>query len=131
MIREPDPETDELARRVIGCAIEVHRNLGPGFLESIYEEALSREFELSGIRHICQYPIRIDYKGKPIGEGRLDFLIQEKLILEIKAVASVLPIHKAQIKSYLKSTGLLLGLLINFNEVRLADGIRRVILSQP
>ncbi|QQS49361.1 MAG: GxxExxY protein [Acidobacteriota bacterium] len=130
MIREPDKEVDDLARRVIGCAIEVHRTLGPGFLEALYEHALSRELALNNISHVCQYPVQISYKDVIVGEGRLDFLIEDKLVVEIKSAAGLAPIHTAQLKSYLKSTGLHLGLLINFNENRLADGIKRVILSQ-
>lgn len=129
MIKEPDREIDELAHRVIGCAIEVHRNIGPGFLEALYEHALSHELQINRIGHICQYPVHIDYKGVPVGEGRIDILIEEKLVVEIKSVTSLAPVHKAQIKAYLKATGLHLGLLINFNEFRLADGIKRVISS--
>ena len=129
MFKEPDHDLDILANRVIGCAIEVHRTLGPGFLESLYENALSQELSLNKIQHICQYPVQIIYKNVIVGDGRLDLLIDDKLVVEIKAVANLLPIHSAQLKSYLKSTGIHLGLLINFNETRLADGIKRVIHS--
>lgn len=130
MIKEPDKEVDLLARRVIGCAIEVHRTLGPGFLEPLYEHALSCELSLNHISHDCQYPVQICYKNVIVGEGRIDILIEDQLVVEIKSVASLAPVHTAQLKAYLKSTGLHLGLLINFNENRLADGIKRVILSQ-
>lgn len=129
MIKEPDKEVDLLARRVIGCAIEVHRTLGPGFLESLYEHALSRELALNQISHKCQHPVSISYKGFNVGDGRLDILIEDKLIIEIKSVGIILPVHFVQLRSYLKSTGLHLGLLINFNEARLADGIKRIIQS--
>lgn len=127
MLREPDEEMNLLTDRVIGVAIEIHRTLGPGYIESIYENALRKEFDLQGIQFVNQYPIEVFYKGSMVGEGRLDFLIDKKLILEIKSVSSLAPVHFTQLKSYLKAMRLDLGLLINFNESRLVDGIRRVI----
>ena len=126
---EPSDQVDNNANAVIGAALEVHRVLGPGFLESVYEEAMAVELGLRGIRFVRQKPLDLLYKGRPVGEGRLDFLIDEALILELKAAEKLLPIHHAQVLSYLKSTGCQLGLLINFNERLLRDGIRRVILS--
>ncbi len=126
---EPDTETDRLAQEVIGAAIEVHRVLGPGFLESVYEQALSVELELRGVRFQRQAPVAVVYKGRSIAESRLDLVIEGKLIVELKAVDQFAPIHTAQVLSYLKATGCQLGLLINFNVTRLRDGIKRVVLS--
>jgi len=130
-MREPDKEIDDLANAVIGAAIEVHRVLGPGYLESVYEEALAIEFELRGISFERQKPIRVDYKGRGVGEGRLDLLVGGRLIVELKAVDAFAPIHTAQVMSYLKTMNLPLGLLINFNVPLLKHGIKRVILSSP
>ncbi len=129
MLREPGDEVNLLSNRVIGIAIDVHRALGPGYIESVYENALCKEFDLQGIPFVNQHPIEVIYKGSMVGEGRLDFLIGGKLILEIKAVGSLAPVHFTQLRSYLKATGLDLGLLINFNETRLCDGIRRVVFT--
>jgi GxxExxY protein len=118
-------EHDPLSHAVIGAAIEVHRELGPGFLESLYEEALCIELTERGIAFQRQYTISVGYKGHPIGEGRLDLLVDKRLIVELKAVESLLPIHSAQLLSYLKATGLGVGLLINFNVPVLAKGIKR------
>jgi len=115
-----------LAHRVIGAAIEVHRVLGPGYLESVYEEALCLEMEARGIPFVRQYPIGVDYKG---GEARLDLLVGGILVVELKAVDALGPIHTAQVLSYLKATGRELALLINFNTVLLHKGIKRVVLS--
>ena len=101
-MREPDKTLDELAHAVIGAAIEVHRNLGPGFLESVYEEALGVELEPSGIRFQRQVPISMTYKGRAVGEARLDLLVNDVLIVELKAVDAFAPIHGAQVISYLK-----------------------------
>src|SRR5262245_30369798 len=127
--REPGPELDQLASTVIGAAIEVHRVLGPGFLESVYEEALAVELKLRGIPFGRQVPVAVDYKGHRVGEGYLDLLIKEELVIELKAVEALAPVHTAQVISYLKTTGLLLGLLINFNVPVLKNGLKRIILS--
>src|SRR3990172_10858959 len=99
---EPGKDIDELAANVIGAAIEVHKHLGPGYMESVYEQALAVELKLRGIVHARQHPVSVAYKGNSVGEGRLDFLVGEKLIVELKAVESVMPIHKSQLISYLK-----------------------------
>ena len=127
---EPGPELDALATAVIGAAIEVHRVLGPGYLESVYEEALSAEFGLNGIAFDRQKPFSLDYKSQKVGEGRMDFLVGGRLVVEIKTVERLLPIHRAQVMSYLKATKGRLGLLINFNENILKDGVRRIIWSE-
>ena len=126
---EPDEEEDSLAHAVIGAAIEVHRHLGPGYLESVYEDAPAIEFSLRRIPFERQLPIAVQFKGHPVGEGRLDFLICGRLIVELKAIDELAPIHRAQVLSYLRTTKLTLGLLINFNVKTLKDGIKRVILS--
>ena len=128
---EPSKEVDELARKVIGAAIEVHRALGPGCTENVYEEALSIEISNQNIPFERQYRVAVEYKGKKVGEGRLDLLIAQILPVELKAVDSLAPIHQAQLISYLKMTRLQLGLLINFNVPMLKQGIKRVIYSQP
>jgi len=129
MIREPDKETDHLTTAVIGSAIEVHRVLGPGYLESVYEQALAIELELRSILYERQKPISVDYKNHLVGDGRLDFLVGGRLIVELKAVDALAPIHAAQVMSYLKTMNLPLGLLINFNVPLLKHGIKRIILS--
>ena len=126
---EPSKELDELAQSVIGAAIEVHCHLGPGYLEGVYKEALAIELELRGIPFERQVPVSLDYKGHRVGEGRLDFLVGKELLVELKAVEALVPVHKAQVISYLKATGLHLGLLVNFNVSVLKGGIRRVVLS--
>ena len=128
--KEPSRELDTLARDVIGAAIEVHRILGPGFLESVYEKALCRELDLRGIPYASQQSLPITYKGCPVGEGRIDLLVADSLVVELKAVEALVPVHTAQVISYLKSTGLHLGLLLNFNVQVLRDGIKRIIQSQ-
>ncbi len=114
--------------KVIGCAIEVHRNLGPGLLESVYEKALCFEMEQHGIDFVSQITIPIIYKGKTLGEHRLDLLVEGEIVVELKAVDRFDPIFQAQILSYLKLTGKNLGLLINFNVPVLRDGVKRFML---
>ena len=126
---EPPVQLDETARAVLSAALEVHRVLGPGFLESVYEGAMAVELELRGISFERQKPIGVSYKGYAIGEGRLDFFVQNCLIVELKAAEKLLPIHQAQLMSYLKATGCCLGLLVNFHERLLKDGVRRVVLT--
>ncbi len=128
-MREPSAELDALANSVIGAALEVHRVLGPGFLESVYEEALAVEFGLGGVSFERQKRVAVAYKGHEIGEGRADFIISSALVLELKAVEKILPVHKAQVLSYMKTTGYSLGLLINFHESLLREGLRRIVLT--
>ena len=127
--REPGAEIDELARSVIGAAIEVHRVLGPGFVEAVYEEAMCLELAAREIPFARQVSIGIDYKGHLIGEGRLDLWIAEQLIVELKSVDALNEIHMAQVLSYLRITHSSLALLINFNVPLLKQGIKRVVLS--
>lgn len=127
---EPSQEVDDLARKVIGAALEVHRALGPGYTENVYEEALCIEIENQSIPFERQVKIAVEYKGRKVGEGRLDLLVARILPVELKAVESLAAIHQAQLISYLKITHLQLGLLINFNVPFLKNGIKRVILTQ-
>ncbi|HZZ43346.1 MAG TPA: GxxExxY protein [Tepidisphaeraceae bacterium] len=122
-----DPAIEDLAHRVIGAAIEVHEELGPGLPESVYREAIHHELGLRGIECVREFPVPIYYKGKLVGEGRLDLLVCGKLIIELKAVESLSAVHRDQCISYLKATKLPLALLINFNVQYLKDGIKRVI----
>lgn len=126
-MQEPCKDVDQLAHEVIGAAINVHRALGPGYLESIYESALCIELEYRDIPYLRQHAYALEYREKQIGEGRIDLLVANKLIVELKAVDQLAPIHKAQVISYLKATGGPLGLLINFNVPVLKDGIQRII----
>ena len=127
---EPDLELDDVARIVVDAAVEVHRVLGPGFLESVYEQALGVELWLRGVSFARQVPIGLTYKGVQIGHARLDLLVAERLVVELKASQDVLPIHLAQTLSYLKATFHPLGLVINFNVRVLGQGIRRVIRTR-
>ncbi|QDS97764.1 GxxExxY protein [Adhaeretor mobilis] len=130
LLAEPSDRTNRLSNEVIGAAIEVHRELGAGFLESVYQEALAIEFAERGISFEQEKPISLNYKGKPVGEARLDFLVGSDLIVELKAVESFHPIHEAQVINYLKATNKRLGLLLNFNTNLLKDGgIKRIALS--
>jgi len=128
-LSEPSAYVDELARNVISAAIEVHRNLGPGFLESVYEESLSIELKLRNIPFERQKKFDIYFKNSLVGEGRIDLLIDNNLIVELKAVEALAPIHFAQVTSYLKAMKLQLALLINFNVPLLKEGIKRIINS--
>jgi GxxExxY protein len=114
---------------VIGAAIEVHRHKGPGLIESIYERCLMRELELRGLAAVNQRSVSVEYKGLIFDEElRFDVLVETCLLLELKVVNEVLPIHKAQLLSYMKLLDVPVGLLINFHETRLVDGIHRMIL---
>jgi GxxExxY protein len=122
-------KADRLSGEVIGAAIEVHRIMGPGLLESIYERCLLRELELRGIPARSQQEVVIDYKGTMFKEKlRFDLLVEDCLLVELKAIHDVLPIHKAQLLSYMKLLNVPLGLLFNFHEVKLVDGISRLLL---
>ncbi|MCU0607857.1 MAG: GxxExxY protein [Candidatus Edwardsbacteria bacterium] len=114
--------------RIIGCAIEVHRQLGPGLLESIYERALLFELSAQGVPVESQVLVPIIYKGERLGEHRMDIVVDGKVIVELKAVDRIEPVFEAQLLSYLKLTNQRLGLLINFNVPVLKNGIKRVIL---
>lgn len=122
-----DPQIEELAFKVIGAAIEVHRIIGPGLNESVYRRALSHELDLLHVPHACEFPVPVYYKGLLVGEGRMDLLVDQKLIVELKCVDRLNDVHRAQTISYLRATGFSLALLINFNVAVLKDGIKRII----
>ena len=122
-------EFSELAGRVIGCAIEVHRVLGPGLLESTYEQCLAHELKLNGISFVLQHPLPVDYKGLRLDCGyRVDVLVENEIILELKSVELLLGIHEAQLLTYMKLAGMRRGFLINFNVKRLKDGLKSFVL---
>ena len=121
-------EFDALSNRVIGCAIEVHRELGPGLLESAYARCLQHELKLNGIGFEFEKVLPVEYKGIHLECGyRLDLYFEGALIVELKSVAAIEPIHEAQLITYLKLSRVGVGLLINFNVPRLKDGIRRFV----
>jgi GxxExxY protein len=121
-------QDNEITEKIIGCAIEVHRNLGPGLLESIYEKALCYEFGSNGLLHKNQVIVPVIYKNTFLGDFRLDLVVEDRVIVELKAVERNDPVFKAQLMSYMKLADKKLGLLINFNVPLLKDGITRVIL---
>ena len=123
---------DDGSDKIIGACIEVHRQLGPGLLESVYEQCLSHEFSLVGLRFQRQRAVPVPYKGVLLDCGhRLDFVLEDKIILELKTVDRLLPIHEAQVLTYLKLTGLDAALLVNFNVTYLKQGLRRYARRQP
>jgi len=122
-------EFDELSNRVIGCALEVHRTLGPGLLESTYEQCLAHELSLAGISFKLQCPLPVKYKGIKLDCGyRIDLLVNDELIVELKSVDQIMGIHQAQLLTYMKLFGAKVGLLINFNVEILKTGIKRFVL---
>ena len=121
-------EVEKLATLTVDAAFAVHSELGPGLLESAYQACFTRELELRGVRYQKELSVPLTYKGKRIEVGfRADVVIEQKLLIELKAVEQVLPIHKAQVITYLKLMNFPLGLLINFNEILIRDGIQRVL----
>ena len=119
----------ELTERVIGLAITVHRHTGRGLLESVYEQCLCHELEQAGVPFARQVVVPVVYRGRRIGEGfRADIIVDETVIVEIKVIATILPGHEAQLNTYLRMSGLRIGLLMNFNESRLVDGLHRLVL---
>ncbi|MCX6375558.1 MAG: GxxExxY protein [Armatimonadetes bacterium] len=119
----------DLTKRIIAAAISVHRELGAGLLESAYQACLAREFELAGLPFEREKPLPVEYKGVALDCGyRLDFVVDAKVVVELKVVESLEEIHKAQMLTYLKLTGCKVGLLINFNVPVLRDGIKRMVL---
>lgn len=127
--RDTEAQRDGLTQKVIGAAIEVHRHLGPGLLESAYEECLCWELDQSGIALQRQVPLPLRYKGVNLDMGyRLDMVVEGTVVLELKTVDALLPIHEAQLLTYLKLSGMKTGLLLNFNSAFLKDGIKRMVL---
>ena len=121
-------DINKLSSKIIGAAIEVHKALGPGLLESAYEECLCYELSLQCLSVERQNPLRVKYKGKKLDCGyRLDTVVEKAIILELKSCEKIEPIHKAQLLTYLKLSGLNLGLLLNFNVPVMRDGIVRIV----
>jgi GxxExxY protein len=118
-----------LTERIIGCGIEVHRQLGPGLLEGTYEAALCIELQIAGLNFVRQPVFPVIYKGQVIGEYRLDLIVEDTVIVEIKSVERFDPIFEAQVLTYLRVTGRGVGLLMNFNSRLLRDGIKRYVLG--
>jgi len=127
--RDTETQEDPLTRKVIGLAIEVHRRLGPGLLESAYEECLCWEMKQADLNVQRQVALPIIYKDVKLDAGyRLDILVEGRLVLEVKAVQELLPIHEAQLLTYLKLSGMKVGLLLNFNVAVLKSGIKRLVI---
>lgn len=123
----PELIENKLAEKAIGICIEVHKQLGPGLYESVYEEAIAYELDSTGIPYERQQEIPVYYKGTKLGLGfRADFIVDEFLLLEIKSVETLAPVHAKQLLTYLRLTKIRLGLLVNFNEPLLKDGIKRI-----
>ena len=121
--------TNPISEKIIGAAIEVHRHLGPGLLESSYQTCMCRELELRGVTYESQIALPIEYKGVHVGKGYvIDLLIERAVIVEIKSVKRLLPIHSAQLMTYMRLRGMSSGLLLNFNVTILPLGIRRILL---
>ena len=123
---EPDPALNRITNAIIAAAIDVHRALGPGHLESAYEQAMDVEMTLRGIPFRRQVDVDLLYKGHAVGKARLDFLVEETVVLDLKAVERLSSVHDAQMISYLSITGHPLGLIINFNVPALRHGIKRI-----
>ena len=120
---------DKLSNKVIGCALEVHRNLGPGLLESTYEQCFAHELKNAEIPFKLQHPLPVEYKGIRLDCGyRVDLFIDNEIIVELKSVDRVLPIHQAQLLTYMKLSGISIGLLMNFNVKYIKHGIKRMVL---
>lgn len=124
-----DPSAfNDVTHKILGAAIEVHRTLGPGLLESIYLECLQFELASRKLRFVVQRPVPIIYKGNALdADYRIDLIVEDLVVVEVKAIASLLPVHQAQLLTYLRLTGCPVGLLINFNVPRLMDGVKRLI----
>ena len=121
-------DLNQLSSRIIGAAIEVHKTLGPGLLESTYEECLCHELVLKGLKYDRQVNLPVHYKDKKLDCGyRVDVIVERSVILELKAVDAILPIHKAQLLTYLKLSNIQLGLLLNFNIPLMRDGVHRIV----
>lgn len=125
---EQDDGINQLTKAIIGAAIRVHRELGPGLLESAYEAAIAFELADQGLKVIRQKPVPVIYRGQDVGDGyRMDLLVEDQVIVELKTVDRLAPIHEAQLLSYLKLADRRVGLLINFHVHRLIDGVKRMV----
>ncbi len=123
---------NDITYQIVGAAIEVHRVLGPGLLESAYEACMAYEFVTRGIPFVREVGLPVVYKGVCVDCGfRVDFIVDEKVIVEIKAVEAITPVHEAQVNTYLRLSGCKIGLLLNFNTRRMTDGVKRLIWDRP
>jgi GxxExxY protein len=121
-------DINQLSNKIIGAAIEVHKAIGPGLLESAYEECLCHELNLRGVSYERQKPLPLEFKGRKLDcTYRLDVVVEKQVILELKSCERIEPIHEAQLLTYLKLSGLHLGLILNFNLVVMRDGIKRIV----
>jgi GxxExxY protein len=125
MVAKTAKELNDLSNRIIGIAIDIHKKLGPGFQEKIYQEALIKEFKKDAMEYEKQKVIRVDYEGQDLGNQRIDLLVDDEIILEIKACSKIIPIYRDQLISYLKTTDKRLGLILNFGRSKLE--IKRVV----
>ncbi len=125
MVAKTANELNDLSNRIIGIAIDIHKKLGPGFQEKIYEEALLKEFKKAAIGFEKQKVVRVDYDGESLGNQRIDLLVDDEIIVEIKTCAKIIPIHRDQVISYLKTANKKLGLILNFGRSKLE--IKRVV----
>ena len=122
---------NRISYRILGCCLCVHRSLGPGLLESVYEDSVAREMTRQGLSYQRQLPVPVEYDGEVVGDPlRVDFLVEDAVVLEIKAVEKFHAVHTAQVLTYLKLIKRPLGLLVNFNTALLREGIRRLILEK-
>lgn len=131
MLRVQSPLSDELeslVTRTIGCCVAVHRELGPGLLETIYARAVRIELTASGLCFEAEHVVPVTYRGVFLCHQRLDLIVERQVVLELKAVERLGPVHRAQVLNYLRTAGLRIGLLVNFNVAVIQDGLRRVIL---
>jgi len=129
VVEEPCESDNALAGALVDAALEVHRHLGPGFAENVYENALCHELSLRELPFDRQVVVPVSYRGRAVGEGRADLVVAGRLVVELKALPALAPVHTAQVISYLKATGLTLGLLVNFGERQLRTGLRRLVLT--
>jgi GxxExxY protein len=118
----------DLTEKILACAIEVHRQLGPGLLESVYEAALRVELEHAGLRYRCQVLYPVTYRGRDVGEHKVDLIVEEAIVVELKTVQRLEPVFDAQVLTYLRLSGMKVGLLINFFSRVLRDGVKRFVL---
>ena len=122
-------EFDPLSHRILGCALEVHRTLGPSLLESVYEKALAWELAAENLKAVVQVPVPVTYKGNDLDCGfRIDILVEDSVVVELKTVDALAPVHEAQLITYLKLSGHRIGLLITFNVPLLKNGIKRLVV---
>jgi GxxExxY protein len=129
-VKEVSEKADEASYVTIGAAMEVHRRLGPGYREKVYGNALAIEFDHRGIAYNRQVGYPVNYRGQSVGGGRMDFVVEESVVVELKTVSELISDHEAQLLSYLKGAGYELGLLMNFNRETLKEGLKRKVYTK-